>query len=195
MEREGSRRNQNAVRSRREQKEGKARRLADDAGESGSKVLPLENRPPELEAEQNVPSLLQFAVGKGPSGENSASSPFPSGFQLISRLGCAVRFVRRQSAVSVSCFVTSSGEDLCDGSKHPRFADEPFQFEHNTIWENLLLVVCLKRKLEEIHLKLTINSILDSTVSKSSAAWLHPIFFFHAIRASLEAFLLKVKGT
>lgn len=63
----------------REQKEGKGKRLAEDAGESGSKALPLENRPPGLRVEQNVPSVLQSAVasrGKVASRENSMSSAF-----------------------------------------------------------------------------------------------------------------------
>lgn len=73
-------------------------------------------------------SLLLPAMAKGPSGENSMSSPFLSVFQLISRLTCAGLHIQWQSAVAVSYFITSGGKDLCGGSKHPSIADELFQF-------------------------------------------------------------------
>lgn len=69
--------NEDAAGSWGEQKEGKDRQLADDAGESGGRALPWESR-----AQQGAPPLLRL----GSSGDNSMSFPFLWVFHFIPTL-------------------------------------------------------------------------------------------------------------
>lgn len=90
--------NEDAAGSWGEQKEGKDRRLAEDAGESGSRALPWESR-----AQSAAECTLAAASnGKGSSGENSMSFPFLWVFQFISTLAGAGVPVQWQSAVVVA---------------------------------------------------------------------------------------------
>lgn len=90
--------NEDAAGSWGEQKEGKDRRLAEDAGESGSRALPWESR-----AQSAAECTLAAASnGKGSSGENSMSFPFLWVFQFISTLAGAAVPVQWQSAVVVA---------------------------------------------------------------------------------------------
>lgn len=113
--------NEDAAGSWGEQKEGKDRRLADDAGESGSKVLPWENRP-RSGAECTFPAPVCCC--------QQWQGIFWREFHVLTlSLGVSAHFQTcwcwSPCTVTICC---CCGRDLCDGSLHPSFPQEPFQF-------------------------------------------------------------------
>lgn len=177
--------NEDAAGSWGEQKEGKDRRLADDAGESGSKVLPWESSPGSG-AECTFPApVCCCQQWQGIFWREFHVLTLSLGVQLVARLAGAGLPVQWQSAVAVAKICVMDPNIPAFHRSHSNF---------NWAQQDKNLFLCLKGKRQEINLKLALNSILDIATSKSSALCSH-LIFFRAIPASLRGILLEVKGT
>lgn len=126
-EREWGWQNEDAAGSWGEQKEGKDRRLADDAGESGSKGLPWENRAHSA-AECTLPAPVCYC-------QQWQEILWREFHVLPLSLGVLVHFHTcwcwfPPCAVTICC---CCDKDLWDGSQHLTFPQEPFQFYWSTI--------------------------------------------------------------